>query len=114
MFGSRWRENIRRQLLSYATAHMDPPFRPYSISLLIFGKYARFIRWDRSSAIVTKKFDYTEDPALLVDFLRRFSHAEPINLGVDPTVKPASREETSLCHQLLGVAHPIDKIEIPS
>jgi hypothetical protein len=93
---------------------MDSPFRLHSISLLIFGKYARFIRWDRSSAIVTQKFDYTEDPALLVDFLRRFSYAEPVDLGVDPTVKPASREETSLCHQLLGVDHPIYKIEIPS
>jgi hypothetical protein len=95
---------------------MDSPFRLYSISLLIFHNHARFIRWDRSVAIVTRKFDYTKNPNLLAGFLWSVSHAPPDLLGIDPTVSEASNEEAQLAHHLLEVAseRPVYKVTIPS
>jgi hypothetical protein len=88
--------HIRGQLTSHATAYMSSRFRLHSITLLILGAYARFIRWDRSAAIVSERFNYVEQPTLLVDYLWRLSHASDEALGIDPTVVEASVEEADL------------------
>ena len=73
---------IQGQLASYTIAHMTSRFRLHSITLLILGMYARFIRWDRSAAIVSKRFKYVEQPTLLVDYLWGLSHTSDKALGI--------------------------------
>lgn len=110
--------DIRGQLASYAAAHMDSCLRLHSISLLIFGKHGRFIRWDRSSAIVSEQFDYTQQPELLADFLWGVSHAQRDVLGMDPTVTVASDKEAELSRRVLQLPQDpgcrIHKAMIPS
>ncbi|KDQ30009.1 hypothetical protein PLEOSDRAFT_1025547, partial [Pleurotus ostreatus PC15] len=62
----------RGQIASYAGVIMAMQFRSHLFSVLICGKYARFIRWDRSCAIVSRRFDYTLYPSILFNFYHRF------------------------------------------
>ncbi|KIM77223.1 hypothetical protein PILCRDRAFT_625276 [Piloderma croceum F 1598] len=48
----------RGQLCSYTAAHAGSQFRVCTFTLSICGRSARFIRWDRSGATVTRSFDY--------------------------------------------------------
>ncbi|KIM71747.1 hypothetical protein PILCRDRAFT_16761 [Piloderma croceum F 1598] len=50
------------QLASYATAHMGRQFRIHVFCILVCGKYARFIRWDRDGTTITQCFDYIKEP----------------------------------------------------
>ncbi|KAJ2916202.1 hypothetical protein MD484_g4207, partial [Candolleomyces efflorescens] len=76
----------RGQLATYATAQSDSQFRTHSFSLFIFGPFARFIRWDRSCAIVSARFEYGTSPSnYLADFLHRYSLLDDKGRGQDPT-----------------------------
>ncbi|KAF8509369.1 hypothetical protein BU17DRAFT_70468 [Hysterangium stoloniferum] len=63
------------QITLYATAHQAAQFRTHVFLVLVFPSYARFMRWDRSGAIVTEKFFW------------RFNHASPAARGVDTTAR---------------------------
>ena len=39
-------------------------FRLRVVSVLIFGSFARLMCWDRAAAVVTERFNYTEEPYL--------------------------------------------------
>ena len=84
---------IRGQLASYAAALTGCQFRVHLFSVLICGEYARFIRWDRSGAIVTRRFDYSKQPHVLADFFWRYSHLNDRQRGYDSSVLPASPAE---------------------
>jgi hypothetical protein len=49
------------QITAYATLHMSAQYRTHIFSVLICGSKARLIRWDRSSAIITKPISYDKD-----------------------------------------------------
>lgn len=59
----------------------------------MFGKYARFLYWDRSAAIVSGRFDYTHHHQYLADFLWRYNHLSDAERGLDSTVNMPSQEE---------------------
>jgi len=87
-------QSLRGQLASYAAALSGSQFRIHVFSILICGKNARLMYWDRSGAIVTRAFDYTR-----LDYLGLFLHhyGLAVNLrGYDSTItipgkKPAQR-----------------------
>ncbi|KAF8500704.1 hypothetical protein BU17DRAFT_72035, partial [Hysterangium stoloniferum] len=56
-------------------------FRTHVFLVLVFPNYARFMRWDRSGAIVTEKVRLS-NPSY-VEFFWRFNHASPAARGVD-------------------------------
>jgi hypothetical protein len=58
----------RGQLCSYAAAHAGSQFRVHTFTLSICGRSARFIRWDRSGATVTRSFDYINNRISLPTF----------------------------------------------
>ncbi|KAG6882153.1 hypothetical protein C0993_011753, partial [Termitomyces sp. T159_Od127] len=72
------------QITSYATCHQALEFRTHAFSALIFRKYMRLLRWDRSGVVVTKKILLNDRS--LFDFFRRFTSATPVQRGRDPTV----------------------------
>ncbi|KAG7442400.1 uncharacterized protein BT62DRAFT_905846, partial [Guyanagaster necrorhizus] len=58
------------QIASYPGATMMLQYRSHLFTILICGQFARFIRWDRTRAIVSMSFDYTNDPDLVSDFYK--------------------------------------------
>ncbi|KAH7903939.1 hypothetical protein BJ138DRAFT_975477, partial [Hygrophoropsis aurantiaca] len=83
----------RGQIIGYAAETSAKQHRTHVFSASITGKFARLFRWDRSGTAVTKRFDYREQPALLLDFFRRYSRMSRTARGYDPTVRLATPEE---------------------
>ncbi|KAL4259241.1 Fungal-type protein kinase domain-containing protein [Pleurotus pulmonarius] len=71
-------QSTRGQIASYAGVTMAMQFRTHLFSVLVCGRYARFIRWDRSCAIVTRRFDYTTHPLIIFDFYKRFAQLDDV------------------------------------
>ncbi|KAK0211571.1 hypothetical protein IW262DRAFT_1486011 [Armillaria fumosa] len=78
----------RGQISCYAGVTMMVQHRSHLFTILICGRFARFIRWDRSGAIVSRRFDYTQEKTLVFDFYLRFAQLSPSQRGNDPTVSP--------------------------
>ncbi|KAH9484021.1 hypothetical protein JR316_0003500 [Psilocybe cubensis] len=76
------------QIAASAGVALSMTFRNHFFSLLILGKYARFIRWDRRGAIVTHRFDYTASPALIFSFYCRYGHMTRGERGFDTHAEP--------------------------
>jgi hypothetical protein len=75
---------LRGQIASYVAALSGSQFRVHVFSILICGKLARLMYWDRNGAIVTRAFDYTRLDYLGL-FLRHYDLA--VNLrGHDSTI----------------------------
>ncbi|TCD65437.1 hypothetical protein EIP91_002693 [Steccherinum ochraceum] len=81
------------QLASYAAAQLARQHREFIFIVLICGDHARIIRFDRAGAIVTRHFNYREQPALLAEFFWRYGQQSPIDRGFDPTVQEATNDE---------------------
>jgi hypothetical protein len=83
----------RGQIGSYSAALSGSQFRVHILSVSICGPTARFIRWDRAGAIVTRSFNYLKQPHILADFFWRYSHLDRHQQGYDLTVSVPSNEE---------------------
>lgn len=84
---------FRRQLVHHARAQLDRQHRAFFFQLVIVHRFARIIRWDRSGAIVTSRFDYRTSPQILAEFFSRFAHMSDEQRGSDPSASLASEEE---------------------
>ncbi|KAH9936718.1 hypothetical protein B0H21DRAFT_699016 [Amylocystis lapponica] len=73
------------QIISYASEVLMRQHCCFHFTVVVFGLYARIIRWDRSGAIVTRRFNYKDDPRILCRFLWRFCHLSDEKQGYDPT-----------------------------
>ncbi|KAH9933263.1 hypothetical protein B0H21DRAFT_835281 [Amylocystis lapponica] len=82
---SEKRQKNRGQIISYASEVLLRQHRCFHFTIVIFGVYARIIRWDRSGAIVTEKFNYKAQPRYLCRFLWRFCQLSPEKQGLDLT-----------------------------
>lgn len=81
-------QDTQGQLISYALQMFRYQHRTCLYSIVVMGYEARIIRWDRSGAIVTEKFNYVEEPAKLCRFFLAFARATPAEQGYDTTVTP--------------------------
>jgi hypothetical protein len=84
---------IRGQLCSYAVAHGGSQFRVHTSTQSICGRSARFVRWDRSGAIVIRSFDYIKQAHILARFFWRYAHLNHSQRGYDTSVSLASPED---------------------
>ncbi|KAH9922039.1 hypothetical protein B0H21DRAFT_766469, partial [Amylocystis lapponica] len=92
---SEARRTNRGQIIQYASEIFLRQQRCFHFSVVILGTCARLIRWDRSGAIVSEKFDYKVEPRKLAEFLWRFSHSSLEQQGDDITatlVVPGSQD----------------------
>ncbi|GJJ11144.1 hypothetical protein Clacol_005375 [Clathrus columnatus] len=71
------------QITYYASAHQAAQFRSHVFSLLVFPRYARILRWDRSGVIVTEKVPLSSN--LLLEFFHRYNSMTPERRGIDTT-----------------------------
>ena len=69
----------------YAHVVLTRQFRTCVFSLTISGTTARIMCWERSGVLVTKAFDYKQNPQILIDFVWRFVKANTLQQGFDPT-----------------------------
>ncbi|KAH9942012.1 hypothetical protein B0H21DRAFT_793702, partial [Amylocystis lapponica] len=80
------REANRGLTIRSATEIFLRQHRCFMFSLVIFNKFARIIRWDRSGALVTERFNYTLEPNKMCEFLWRFGRMSAAQQGCDPSV----------------------------
>ena len=78
---------IQGKLIHYAEKIFQRQHRTFIFSIIVMGCFARIIRWDRSGAVVTHRFDYVQHPEYLGDFFWRFSHASSADQGYDPSAE---------------------------
>ncbi|KAI0364875.1 hypothetical protein BV20DRAFT_982917 [Pilatotrama ljubarskyi] len=79
------RKKVRGQIITYAEQIFRLQHRTALYMLLVIGRNFRFVRWDRSGAIVTRPVDYVARPDVLRDFLWRLGKQSDEQLGVDPS-----------------------------
>ncbi|KAJ8091664.1 hypothetical protein PM082_020899 [Marasmius tenuissimus] len=60
------------QITSYAGTSLSMNFRTHLFTVLIIGRHARLIRWDRGGAIVSRAFEYAHSRSPLVEFYLRY------------------------------------------
>jgi len=101
-------DNTRGQCLLYAANQLAYQHRLFAFSLVICGKVARFVRWDREGAVISAGIDCSKDQDLVIEFLQRFNHLTPDQRGLDPTAVPATPEEVEMFESTVA------KIEIES
>jgi hypothetical protein len=77
---------------SYTVAHAGSQFRVHTFTVSICGQSARFIRWGRAGATVTRSFDYIKEPHTLANIFWRYAHLNHSQRGYDASVSPASPE----------------------
>ena len=73
------------QMAAFAAEQMAQQLRPWVFSVVIFGDHARLIRWDRSGAIFTPRFDYRES-GHLEKFFTCYGSLDPGSRGVDTSI----------------------------
>ena len=81
----------RGRLASYAAALAGTQFRVHTFCVIMYAGNVRFIRWDRSGAIVTERFNCAKRPYFLAQFFWRFSHLNPEHKGHDTSVSPVPK-----------------------
>ncbi|KAF9648968.1 hypothetical protein BDM02DRAFT_3095524 [Thelephora ganbajun] len=89
-------DNTRGQCLLYAANQLAYQHRIFAFSLVICGKKARFIRWDREGVVVSAGIDCLERHDLIIEFLQRFNQLTGEQRGLDPTAVIATPEEVEM------------------
>ncbi|KAI0359376.1 hypothetical protein OH77DRAFT_1517852 [Trametes cingulata] len=79
------RKKVRGQIITYAEHIFRIQHRTALYMLLVIGRNFRFVRWDRSGAIVTRAVDYVTQPRVLCELLWRMSKQSDEQLGIDPS-----------------------------
>lgn len=92
--GSKPGTKFRAALLTHAQALFARQHRNFLFQVILVGHWARFIRWDRSGALVSARFDYTLKPQLLAEFIWRFSQMDAEQRGFDRTASLANGAES--------------------
>ncbi|CCM06472.1 uncharacterized protein FIBRA_08739 [Fibroporia radiculosa] len=80
------------QISEYAWNVMRWQHRQFCFMLVVCGRFARIIRWDRAGGLVSSSFNFVDDPTILQNFLYRFGHMSREERGYDPTVTLARQE----------------------
>ncbi|KAI0317021.1 hypothetical protein OF83DRAFT_193659, partial [Amylostereum chailletii] len=103
--------HARGQTVSYALSMFESTPRVFCFSVVVIGKFARFVRWDRAGAIASERFDWTSS-GLMEEFLWRFSHMSRAQRGFDTSVVPPSPAEVKMVKRVFQKAKS-DRRDIP-
>lgn len=109
----------RGQMAKYSEETLWVQHRCFIYQIIIFDRWARIYRWDRSGAIVTARFDYVANPNFLGQFLWGFCHKDRAGQGLDPTVSHASVVERAAFERAIkqateaneGVSDDVDPLD---
>ncbi|RDX44295.1 hypothetical protein OH76DRAFT_1421484 [Lentinus brumalis] len=90
----------RGQLVEYATEVFNRQHRQSVFVVVFVQDCARFLRFDRSGAVVSEEFDYLAHPEIIASFLYRLSKMSPAQRGYDPSATRASADEEAIFKSL--------------
>lgn len=82
--------DTRAQITRHVSEIFLRQHRAFIFIVVICGQRARLMRWDRCGAILTRAFDFTEDPEPLLRFTRWLATASRAQQGFDTSVEPAT------------------------
>ncbi|KAF8652774.1 hypothetical protein AX16_004166 [Volvariella volvacea WC 439] len=85
--------DTRGQIACHVGVTMAVQFRLHMFSILLCGRYARFIRWDRSAAIASRRFDFVDNPRIVFDFFKRYAQLTHAQRVFDPGVSLATKQQ---------------------
>ncbi|KAF4579739.1 Fungal-type protein kinase domain-containing protein [Pleurotus pulmonarius] len=110
---------IRGRLASYATQIGRSQHRTHLYMVYVFHPFVRFVRWDRSGAIVTERVNYIKNSAPLMRFLYLFGRSDRAGRGFDCTVQHAAPAEAVFAKEYLKrwaprKTRPVFKMNVPS
>ncbi|KAH9896037.1 hypothetical protein C8Q73DRAFT_690614 [Cubamyces lactineus] len=88
------RKEVRGQLIDYAELVFRVQHRTALFMILVINRNVRVLRWDRSGTVVTRAFDYVDQPQVLCEILWRMSLLSDEQLGMDPSVVRLSPGDT--------------------
>ncbi len=86
----------RGQLAEYAAELFNRQHRQFLFAIHFMCDRARFLRFDRSGAVVSEEFDYVAHPEVIGAFLFRLSRMSRAERGHDPTATTASEKEATM------------------
>ncbi|KAI0074587.1 hypothetical protein K474DRAFT_1709715 [Panus rudis PR-1116 ss-1] len=89
-------KEMHQRLIRNLTRQFAHQHRTFTFVVVVFGRYARFLRVDRAGIVVSSAINYVANPSLLSRFLRRFSSLSPVERGFDPCAHLATPEEQAL------------------
>ncbi len=90
---SKDRKGVLGQILSYAEFVLTRQQRTCLFMVLLLGDLCRLVRFDRSGAIASEKFNYKTNGGDLIEFLWRYARCDLATRGHDPSaerIDPAS------------------------
>ncbi|KIP08370.1 hypothetical protein PHLGIDRAFT_508988 [Phlebiopsis gigantea 11061_1 CR5-6] len=90
------REATRTALAAQARELMHRQQRVCVLQLVLCGRHARLLRWDRGGAVVTERFAYAAAAGVLAEFLWRYAHLPAAARGWDDTAGPPNAREAGL------------------
>lgn len=90
---SRKGREAQTQIAKYVSEIMVHQHRTFVFLLSICQTKARITRWDRAGCIVSKPFDFVEEPGKLLNFVFRLALMSQSELGHDTTAVLATEEE---------------------
>lgn len=99
------------QITTYASAHQAAQFRSHAFSLLLFPKYARILRWDRSGVIVTEQIPLSSTD--LPEFFHRFDCMTADKRGIDVSVTKPSKPNELRAREALGFDEDARLVQLP-
>ncbi|KAF4563161.1 hypothetical protein EYR40_007126 [Pleurotus pulmonarius] len=110
---------IRGRLANHAAEICRRQHRTHLYMVYVFHPFIRFIRWDRSGAIISERVNYIEDCTPLVQFLLLFGRLDRAGKGFDPTVQIAPETEAGEAKKYLKrwaprTDQPVFKMDVPS
>ncbi|GJE92074.1 hypothetical protein PsYK624_082270 [Phanerochaete sordida] len=86
--------SARGQLGLYAAKHLAHQHRVAVYQVILNGKYAQIVRWDRAGAVVSAAFNPTTEP-WIPRLVRAYHQMDRLGRGFDGTVQPATDAETT-------------------
>ncbi len=100
--------NVLGQLGTYAAVHIDSQHRTHSFLVLIVGKYARLMRWDRCGMVFTEPIYYDAQPELL-EFFEAYDRASLDVRGHNSIISDPKGDEKYIGSQVLSSSvSPVD------
>ncbi|TBU26656.1 hypothetical protein BD311DRAFT_667049 [Dichomitus squalens] len=108
------RRKVRGQIISYAELVYAVQHRVALFMLVVVGVNVRFVRFDRSGAVVTRALNYVNNWEIFCDILWRIGQCSDTQLGLDPTATrlyPGEPDFVRMCSYARSRDNDVDEKE---
>ncbi|GJE90338.1 fungal protein kinase-domain containing protein [Phanerochaete sordida] len=97
--------HTRAQMISYVTDVHLHQHRRFLYTAFLQQEHVRFMRWDRSGAIVSKSYDWRKNPEVLLGFFLRLASCTPEERGEDTSVEEQTgRDARTITRKILNIS----------